>query len=41
MFCLCCKHDGTDNGTTPAVIRPARHQAIGLITDRQRMPSVL
>ena len=30
------KHDGTDDGTAPAVIRPARHppSPIGLITDR-------
>jgi len=26
-----CKHDGTDDGTAPAVIRPARCLPVGLI----------
>jgi len=35
-----CKHDETDDGTAPAVIRPARRPPIGLITDHSAPSSV-
>jgi len=35
-----CEHDGTDDGTAPAVIMPARRLHISLIIDRAVPSSV-
>jgi len=36
-----CNYDGADDGTAPAIIRPARRPLIGIITDCAILSSVL